>query len=124
MKKIILSIIIIFITQITFSQTTESKIYFSNQVTTLPQFKGGNNELNKFITYNFNQKIATQIKGEILVSFVVETDGSLTEIGVLSDLGNGSGDEAIRVMELSPKWIPGKLNENNVRVQYLLKIPF
>jgi hypothetical protein len=124
MKKIVFSIIIIFITQITFSQTTESKIYLSNQVTTLPQYKGGNKKLNKFIKQNFNQKIASHIKGEILVSFVVEIDGSLSEIGVLSDLGKGSGDEAIRVMELSPKWIPGKLNGNIVRVQYLLKIPF
>lgn len=58
----------------------------------------------------------------MLVSFIVEKDGSLSEIGVLSDAGKGTANESICVMKLSPKWLPGVLNRDTVRVQYLMTI--
>ncbi|HTG67178.1 MAG TPA: energy transducer TonB, partial [Flavobacterium sp.] len=56
------------------------------------------------------------------VSFVVEKDGSLTDIKVLRDIGYGTGKEAIRVLQKSPKWNPGIQNGKPVRVQYSLPI--
>ena len=76
-----------------------------------------------FLKANFVQPKKSKVKGEVLVAFVVEIDGSLTEIGVLSDAGFGTADEAIRVMSISPSWISGTLNGTKVRVQYLIKIP-
>ena len=128
MKKVFL--IILFLTiQVSFSQTNtqlsvpnpDDVIYTNEQVTSIPQFVGGTKALDKFILRNFRQPIKT-IKGEVLVSFIVEKDGSLSEIGVLSDAGKGTADELIRVMSSSPKWIAGLLNGNPVRVQYLLTI--
>ncbi|WP_395042728.1 energy transducer TonB [Flavobacterium sp.] len=129
MKKIFFIILFIFAQQI-FSQSDKKTvvisnqnevIYLTNQVSIAPQFNGGKEALDIFIKRNFNQP--KNVKGEVSVSFIVEKDGSLSEIGVLSDAGNGTADEAIRVMSISPLWIAGTLNGNAVRVQYLVTIP-
>jgi protein TonB len=62
------------------------------------------------------------LSGKIMVSFIVETDGSLSNIKVLKDIGYGSGAEAIRVLKKSPKWMPGKQNGKPVRVEYTMPI--
>lgn len=121
-------LLFLMLSQITFSQsekesTKNTRIYFNNEVTTVPQFVGGQPALDTFLKANFVQPKKSKLKGEVLVAFVVEIDGSLTEIGVLSDAGFGTADEAIRVMSISPSWIPGTLNGRNVRVQHLIKIP-
>ena len=121
-------ILLLALTQVAFSQTekestSNARIYFNNEVTTVPQFVGGQPALDTFLKANFVQPKKSKVKGEVLVAFVVEIDGSLTEIGVLSDAGFGTADEAIRVMSISPSWIPGTLNGRKVRVQHLIKIP-
>jgi protein TonB len=57
------------------------------------------------------------------MGFVVEKDGSLTNIIVIRDIGYGTGKEAIRVLKTSPKWISGKQNGKPVRVHYSIPIP-
>ncbi|MBC7438691.1 MAG: energy transducer TonB, partial [Flavobacterium sp.] len=57
-----------------------------------------------------------------IVQFVVEKDGKLTDIKILRDLGFGTGKEAIRVLNSSPKWKPGIQNGRPVRVLYNLPI--
>ncbi|MNY74901.1 Gram-negative bacterial tonB protein [compost metagenome] len=56
------------------------------------------------------------------MQFMVEKDGSLSEFKIEKDLGYGAGDEAIRVLKLSPKWIPATENGKAVRVSYSLPI--
>jgi protein TonB len=97
-------------------------IYMTNQVDVKPKFDGGDERMFAFINANF-KKPTVKVNGNIMVSFVVEINGSLTDIGILSDLGHGTGDEAIRVMGLSPNWIPGTKNGVAVRTQFLLAIP-
>mgnify|MGYP003411423114 CR=1 FL=1 len=62
------------------------------------------------------------LKGKVFVSFVVEKDGSLTDIKVIRDIGYGTGKEAIRVLKQCPKWNPGEQNGKKVRVLYSLPI--
>ncbi|PWA11253.1 energy transducer TonB [Flavobacterium laiguense] len=62
------------------------------------------------------------MNGKVYITFVVEKDGSLSEFKILRDVGYGTGDEAIRVMKLCPKWIPGKIDGKPVRVLYSLPI--
>lgn len=57
------------------------------------------------------------VSGAVFVSFVVEKDGSLTNIKVLSDIGYGCGEEAIRLIKSMPRWIPGKERGVAVRTQ-------
>jgi len=64
------------------------------------------------------------IEGMVVVSFVVETDGSLSDIMILRDLGGGCGKESVRVVSEMPNWIPGKDKGEPVRVQFNLPVRF
>lgn len=61
-------------------------------------------------------------RGKIYIKFIVEKDGSITEIEIIRDLGFGLGDEAVRVLKESPKWIPGQVNGKPARMIYSLPI--
>jgi len=90
---------------------------------TLPIFPGGLPEFYKYVTANFRVPSELKKDGRIYMRFMVETDGSLSEIQVLRDLDFGTGKEAVRVIKLSPKWIPGKKNKTEpVRMQITLPI--
>ena len=64
------------------------------------------------------------LQGKVFVSFIVEKDGSLTDIKVEKKLGNGTDEEAVRVLKASPKWNPGIQNGREVRVKYNIPISF
>lgn len=64
------------------------------------------------------------IQGRVYVQFVVEKDGSITDVKVTKGVGAGCDQEAIRVVRGSPKWKPGKQNGKPVRVQYSIPIIF
>lgn len=71
-----------------------------------------------------NYKVSPTFKGtgNVILNFVVEVDGSLTDIKVLKHLGYGTGEEAIRLLRNSPKWKPGTQDGIPVRVNYNLPI--
>lgn len=89
---------------------------------TQPEFPGGLLAFYKFIGSNF--KVPSELKGsgKVVLTFMIEKDGSLSEFTIIKDLGFGIADEVIRVLKLSPKWIPGKENNKMVRVKYSLPI--
>jgi protein TonB len=64
------------------------------------------------------------IEGRVFLSFVVEKDGSLTDITVMKGIGAGCDEESIRVMKNAPKWNPGKQRGQPVRVRYSFPIVF
>jgi protein TonB len=64
------------------------------------------------------------IQGRVFVTFVVERDGSVTDVRVLRGIGGGCDEEAIRVVQNMPKWSPGKQRGKSVRVQYNLPVKF
>ncbi len=64
------------------------------------------------------------IEGLVVVSFVVETDGSVSTIKVLRDIGGDCGEEAKRIVSRMPKWSPGRHNGKAVRVQFNLPVRF
>ena len=79
----------------------------------------------KFVAQNYkisDEASNVKLKGKVYIIFTVEKDGSLSEIKNLKDIGYGTGEEAIRVLKMSPNWIPGKLNSEPVRTQYSLPI--
>ena len=63
-------------------------------------------------------------QGKVFVSFVIEKNGELTDIQVVKNLGDGTDEEAIRVLKASPKWLPGVQNGRLVRVKYNIPISF
>jgi protein TonB len=64
------------------------------------------------------------ILGIVKLSFLIEKDGSITDINVMQSAGSGLDEEALRVMRLSPKWNPGMQEGKLVRVKYNLPIKF
>ncbi|MDB5121121.1 MAG: Protein TonB [Sphingobacteriales bacterium] len=105
--------------------TEDNSIKDFASVEVLPEFPGGQAGFGKYIQKNFNYSPMAReqgVSGKVIVSFVVEKDGSLTDIKVLRDLGLGTGQEAARVLKSSPKWKVGIQNGRPVRVAYTLPI--
>lgn len=104
-------------------ENNPNQIY--NTVETKPEYPGGIGKFYQYVGQNYripNELQKTGVNGTVIVSFVVEKDGSLTDIKVIRDLGYGTGEEAIRVLKKSKKWRPGIQKGKAVRVSYTLPI--
>lgn len=88
----------------------------------LPQFVGGIDAFTNFFNRKYVMPSSFKGSGVSVVTFVVEKDGSLSDIKVVNDLGYGTKKELIRVLKQSPKWLPGKLHEKPVRSSYRMPI--
>ena len=95
----------------------DNTIYNSAGIEVQPSFPGG--KWASFCRNNFSPPDEPGLKGKVTVSFVVEKDGSLTDIKVLKDVGYGSGKEAERVLRKSPKWTPAEQNGRKVRCAFI-----
>lgn len=104
-------------------QEDENTIYNSAGVEVKPEFPGGIEEFYKYVEKNFNKPTSKDFPGgKVFVSFVVEKDGSLTNIKAVRNMGYGTAEEAVRVVKKGPKWIPAQQNGKIVRCQYMLPI--
>ena len=97
-------------------------------VETMPTFQGGDlNTFRNWVQSNVRfPQIALEngIQGTVVLSFVIEKDGSLTNIQVLRTPDRSQSEEATRVLQKSPKWTPGKQRNQVVRVKYNLPVVF
>lgn len=96
-------------------------------VNIMPTYPEGQAALIRFLDQNLQYpQIAkdNKVEGIIVVQMVVEKDGSLTNLKVLKGLGSGCDEEAIRLIQLMPKWVPGSQQGTTVRVRYNLPIRF
>jgi protein TonB len=64
------------------------------------------------------------IEGRVILNFIVEKDGSLSDVRIVRDIGGGCGKEAVRLVQAMPKYLPGKQNGQAVRVKYTLPVAF
>ncbi len=90
-----------------------------------PEFPGGVKKLMKYVENNLvypEEAYKKNIQGVVKVSFIVEKDGSVSSPTIISGIGYGCDEEALRVIASLPKFIPGKQNGNPVRVQYNVPI--
>ena len=90
-----------------------------------PEYPGGIEEFYKLVGMNFKIPAAVskqKLEGKAIIEFMVERDGSLSEFKIVKDLGYGIGNEAIRAIKLSPKWIPGTKDGKPARVLYTMPI--
>jgi protein TonB len=92
-----------------------------------PSFPGGDAKfgayLGKAIRYPAIAR-ENNVQGRVILTFVVERDGSLTDIKVVRGIGSGCDEEAVRALKASPKWKPGIQNGRPVRVQYSVPVAF
>ena len=93
----------------------------------MPEFPGGMGEAMKFLAKNIKYPVAAQqarIEGRVIVQFVVERDGSISDIHTVRSVSPELDAEAIRVVSLMPKWNPGKQRGKAVAVKYTMPIIF
>ena len=93
----------------------------------MPAFPGGQQALLKYLEDNLRFPASMKEKGpygRVIVKFVVEKDGTITNVNILRGLGAEADAEAMRVVREMPKWRPGKRSGEAVRVQYSLPVNF
>ena len=93
----------------------------------MPEFPGGNEKMMEFISSNtqYPQEAKNKgIQGRVLVNFVVDTDGSVTDVDVMKGIGGGCDEEAVRVVKSMPKWQPGRQRGKAVKVAYTIPFDF
>lgn len=103
----------------------EVDIYVTAEV--MPMYPGGVKELNKFLSNTIKYPASPQergISGKVIVQFVVDKDGSITDPVVVRGVDPYLDNEALRVIRLMPKWTPGKQGVKTVRVKYTLPVTF
>ncbi|WP_431293090.1 TonB family protein [Pedobacter sp. P26] len=121
-----------------FPKTTESgisnikaentdKIYDFVSIEKQPEFPGGITKFYNYLGGRIKYPKEAQdnnVQGRVFLSFVVEKDGSLTDVQITRGLGSGTDEEAMRVIKESPKWNPGIQNGLAVRVKYNINVNF
>lgn len=100
---------------------------FLTDASKMPEFEGGDEALASYIGHHLvypPEAMEYGKEGKVSIAFVVQTDGSITNIQVLKGFGFGSEDAARKVIEKMPKWIPGNQNGKLVPVQLVLPMQF
>lgn len=125
MKTLLLSLLILTSVNSFCQVKTEADtlIYDIKGLQVKPEYPGGKEKMDAFIIANFKIPSELKMPKKIAVMFVIEKDGSLNNIKVLKDAGYGTAKEAIRVLKLMPKWLPGQQNGNTVRSLSAITIP-
>ena len=105
--------------------TTDDKVYKVYEQ--MPTYEGGNAALLKYLTDSVKYpELAKKhgVQGRVVIGFIVEKDGSLTNVKVLRAVDRALDAEALRVVKGMPKWIPGCQDEQLVRVRYNVPVSF
>ena len=103
----------------------ESKVF--DIVEQMPSFPGGPAALMKFLSENIKYPVVAQengVQGRVVVAFVVERDGSITDVHIARGVDPSLDKEAVRVVKSMPKWTPGKQNGSAVRVKFNVPVAF
>lgn len=111
------------------SSTDGAKVYAVTDCDKRPQFFNSNERhfleswVYKYLKYPRNA-IRNGIQGKVLVTFIIEKDGSVTNVEIMEGIDEDLDEEVLRVVRVSPKWIPGKIDGKKVRVRMSLPIEF
>ncbi len=92
-----------------------------------PMFPGGPERMMEFVKKNLHYPAEARrmrMEAIVMVEFVVNRDGTLTEIKAVKDMGRGTAQEAERIVKLMPKWVPGSQSGIPVRVRFIIPIHF
>ncbi|MBE6335278.1 MAG: energy transducer TonB [Lentimicrobiaceae bacterium] len=93
----------------------------------MPEFPGGPAKMLEYIQKNIKYPMMAResdIQGRVFVNFVVEPDGSISNVNVMRGIGGGCDEEAVRVVQSMPKWKPGKQRGSAVRCSFTVPIIF
>ncbi len=103
----------------------ENKVF--DVVEQMPAFPGGPSALMSYLSKNIKYPVVAEengVQGRVIVTFVVEKDGSITDVHIAKSVDPSLDKEAQRVVRSMPNWIPGKQNGSAVRVKYTVPVTF
>lgn len=106
------------------AQTKDSTVVY---IETTPVYPGGEQAMYKFLNENIKYPVSEKINGisgKVIARFVINTEGDVTNITILSKTPEAFNKEVIRVLQLMPKWKPGTQNGKPVQVYYKIPIMF
>jgi TonB family protein len=128
MRRYFIAIFIVLFSLSVYPQDNDTISTFkSNAVEELPQFPGGENAMYQYISENVNYPelaVESAMQGTVHVEFIIEKNGSISNIEILRGVVTILDEEAKRVIKEMPNWKPGKLDGKPVRVQYTIPIKF
>lgn len=108
-----------------FAQTTDTTVY--TIVEQEPQFPGGFEAMKNYLLANIHYPPEAKkagVKDRVIMSFIIEPDGRMTDIQLLKGIGYGCDEEAIRVVKTMLRWTPGSQSGRPLRVKYMLPVLF
>ncbi len=124
-NNVIIIIMLFLLTNCKWTLAQENNIY--TVVDEMPSFVGGQIALSNYISVNLrypDEAKKNQKEGIVYASFIVEKDGSITNVSIVKGIGYGCDEEVVRVLSAMPKWLPGKQKGNPVRVKLNLPVNF
>ena len=93
----------------------------------VPQFPGGLTEFIKWLSRNLkypSELQERQVQGKVVAEFIVNTDGSITDVKVVGSLNPQCDAEVLRVLRMMPRWTPGILNDEPCRTKVCIPVVF
>ena len=127
MKKLFLIMLLAFVSVNAYSQSDDADNYVYNMVDQSAKFQDGYNSIIKFVQENIKfpaEAKENNVHGRLMVSVVVEKDGSLSDIKIKKGLGYGLDEEIVRIIKMMPKWQPAQHKGKTVRQSQTIVIPF
>ena len=125
--KVALMMLVLFFSFTTSTAQTKKNDMVFDVVEVMPQYPGGQIAMMKYIMENMKypeQAMKEGIQGRVTVRFIVEKDGSISDVKPVLSVHPLLNKEAVRVVESMPKWTPGKHNGKPVRVRFNLPVMF
>jgi len=125
--KVALTMLVLLFSFMTSTAQTKKNDMVFDVVEVMPQFPGGQIAMLKYIMENMKypeQAMKEGIQGRVAVRFIVEKDGSISDVKPILSVHPLLNKEAVRVVESMPKWTPGKQNGKPVRVRFNLPVMF
>ena len=126
LKVALMMLVLLFSFMTSTAQTKKNDMVF-DVVEVMPQFPGGQIAMLQYLMENIKypeQAMKKGIQGRVAVRFIVEKDGSISDVKPILSVHPLLNKEAVRVVESMPKWTPGKQNGKPVRVRYNLPVMF
>ena len=123
----VLAILLISSTTVTAQNKKTSNDKVFEKVEDMPEFPGGEKAMMDFVAKNVQypkEAMEKEISGRVLVGFIVEKDGSISETEIAKGIGGGCDEEAVRVVKAMPKWKPGIQKGKPVRVHFTMPFTF
>jgi TonB family protein len=127
MKKLFLIMLLAFVSVNAYSQSDDADNDVYNMVDQSAKFQDGYNSIIKFVQENIKFPAEAQennVHGKLMVSVVVEKDGSLSDIKIKKGLGYGLDEEIVSIIKMMPKWQPAQHKGKAVRQSQTIVIPF